>query len=81
MVFLLIGKLSFHRLACINESGEGYEGVSNYGNGKGAIVCGSPGEVASDFKNGVIDGFDIKSKAIGHKNREIYKDATWTQQK
>jgi len=70
-------KLSFDPLACSTTS----EGESKYGNGKGVVVCGSPGEVASDGKKGVIDGFDLKTMVFGHKNREIYKDGTFTQQK
>jgi len=53
--------------------------------GDGVVVCGSPGEVGSDWNLGGIDGFDVK---MPHSNggwtlynREIYKDWTFMKQK
>ena len=74
------GKLSFDPNACYFE-GNDDGGKTIVGNGKGVVVCGSPGEVSSDFSLGVIDGFTLKSFTARQVRREIYKDATYTEQK
>ena len=47
-------KLSFDPLACVNEDDKDNVRI---GKGKGVVVCGSPGEVATDITNGVINAY------------------------
>ena len=73
---MTLGKLSFDPSACYYD----LDRSAQFGNGDGVVVCGSPGEIQSDYRHGVINGFDMKTKNDGV-NREIYKDASFTTQK
>lgn len=76
-----LGKLSFAPTACTQPDEVDWVPYRpnpyvypTFGNGKGVVVCGSPEEVANDFTNGVVDGFDQKSWSERSALREIYKE-------
>ena len=80
------GKLSFAPTACTQPDHSSVSSdnsdVPIIHNGKGVVVCGSPGETSNNFLNGVVDGFVPKTWGNERSaRREIYKDGVFTEQK